>query len=214
MLRRARGACETAAVSAVLDVSKPTPLRLFGFLFTAAGGMLIAWGAISDWATVVFQEQSFPGSATPGVDVVEGKVALGLGVLLLVAIVSMRLASTVAGRRALAIAICLGAALALAIGIVDALRAEDRFGDYAVEQTAQGIADATGVPIEQVRDDVQAQIEAGGSIDLGIGLWLVIAGGAVGLVGGLLDLAWVGQERLRNAGSEVQEPDTGADRRS
>ena len=186
-------------MSAVLDVSKPTPLRLFGFLFTAAGGLLIAWGAISDWATVVFQGQSFPNSATPGVDVVEGKVALGLGVLLLVAIVSMRLVSTAAGRRALAIAICLAAALALAIGVVDMLRAEDRFGDYAVEQIAQRIADATGVPIEQVRDDVQAQIDREGSIELGIGLWLVVAGGGLGLVGGLLDLAWVGQQRLREA---------------
>ena len=207
MLRRTRDACETAVVSAVLDVSKPTPLRLFGFLFTAAGGLLIAWGAISDWATVVFQGQIFPDSATPGIDVVEGKVALGLGVLLLVAIVAMRLIYTVAGRRGLAIAICLGAVLALAIGVVDTLRAEDRFGDYAVEQTAQQIADATGVPIEQVRDDLETQIDQDGSIDLGIGLWLVIGGGAVGLVGGLLDLAWVGQQRLQAADVENADAD-------
>jgi hypothetical protein len=67
-------------------------------------------------------------------------------------------------------------------------------------------------------DEVRRGYEAAGSdvIDFtpGIGLWLVIAGGAVGLVGGLLDLAWVGQQRLMSAGSEVQEPDSGAVGRS
>jgi len=59
-------------MSAVLDVSRPTPLRLFGFLFTAVGGLLIALGAISDWATVVFLGSAFPDSAAKGIDVPEG----------------------------------------------------------------------------------------------------------------------------------------------
>jgi hypothetical protein len=190
-------------MSAVLDVSKPTPLRLFGFLFTAVGGLLIALGAISDWATVVFQGQAFPDSATKGVDVPEGKVALGLGVLMLVAIVAMRLVSTNRGRRAVAVTICLAAAIALAVGVTDVLRADDRFGGYAVEQIASQLADVSGQPIDAVRADVQAEVDSEGSIDLGLGLWLVVAGGALGLVGGLLDLAWVGQQRLREAESDA-----------
>ena len=182
-------------MSAVLDVSKPTPLRLFGFLFTAVGGLVIAWGAISDWATVVFQGESFENSATPGVDVLEGKVALGLGVGMLVALVSMRLARSHGGRRALALAILLAAGLALAIGVVDVVRADQRFGGYAVNRIAEGISEASGVPFDQARRDVEAEIARQGSIDLGLGLWMVIAGGALGLVGGALDLAWVGQQR-------------------
>jgi hypothetical protein len=189
-------------MSAVLDVSRPTPLRFLGFLFTAVGGLLIAWGAISDWATVVFQGQTFPASATPGVDVPEGKVALGLGILMLVAIVVMRIVSTSSARRAVALAICLAAALALAIGVTDVIRADERFGGYAVDRIAAALADASGQPADRVRDDVQAEVDRDGSIDIGLGLWLVIAGGAIGLVGGLLDLAWVGERRLREASSD------------
>lgn len=190
-------------MSAVLDVSKPTPLRLFGFLFTAVGGLLIAWGALSDWATVVFQGQAFEDSATPGVDVTEGKVALGLGILMLVAIVVMRIVSTTSGRRVLALAICVAAVLAVGIGVTDVIRADERFGGFTVELNAQKIADATGVPLEKALRDVRAQVDRDGSIDLGLGLWLVVAGGALGLVGGLLDLAWVGQQRLREASSDA-----------
>jgi hypothetical protein len=49
---------------------------------------------------------------------------------------------------------------------------------------------------------VESYIEREGSIDVGSGLWLVLGGGALGLVGGLLDLAWVSQQRLRAAGED------------
>jgi hypothetical protein len=186
-------------MSAVLDVSRPTPLRLLGFLFTAVGGVLIAWGAISDWATIVFLGAGFRDSATPGVDVVEGQVALALGVFMLVSIVALRLATGTAARRSVALAICVAAAASLAIGVVDLVRAEERFGDYAVEEIAADVARQQRVPIAEARRAVQAVVNDDGSIDVGPGLWLVIAGGALGLVGGLLDLAWVGQQRLREA---------------
>ena len=187
-------------MSAALDVSRPTPLRLAGFLFTAVGGLLIAWGAISDWATVVFLGGSFSGSATKGIDVVEGQIALAFGVILLVAIVVLRLARTTGARRAIALLVLLCAAGALAIGIVDIVRADDRFGGYGVEKIAQQLSEASGVPLEQALRDVQLEVDRAGSIDIGLGLWLVVAGGAIGVVGGLLDLAWVGRERLREAG--------------
>jgi hypothetical protein len=192
-------------VSAVLDVSKPTPLRFLGFLFTAVGGLLIAWGAISDWGTVVFLG-SFPDSATPGVDLPEGKVALALGVLMLVAIVVMRIVSTTGARRAVALVICVAAGLALAIGVTDVVRADTRFGGYSVDQIAQAHADVDHIPLDQARRDVQSELALNGSVDLGIGLWLVIAGGAIGLVGGLLDLAWVGEQRLRDASLGADSP--------
>jgi hypothetical protein len=190
-------------MSAVLDVSRPTPLRLFGFLFTAVGGLLIALGAISDWATVVFLGGRFDDSATPGVDVVEGKVALGLGVLLLIVIVSMRLARTTSVRRALALIILVASVSAVAIGITDLVRAESRFGGYTIEKNAKIHADADNISMDQARRDVEAEIAKEGSIDLGLGIWLVVAGGVIGTVGGLLDLAWVGQRRLAALEAEV-----------
>jgi hypothetical protein len=184
-------------MSAVLDVSRPTPLRLFGFVFTALGGLLIALGSISDWATVVFLGQTFPDSATPGIDVPEGKLVLALGVLMLVGIVAMRLARTIGIRRLLAGGICIAAAAAITVAAFDVVRADDRFGGYAVDKLAEQLSASSGLPLEQARNRVEAFIGTEGSIDIGLGLWLVLSGGVLGLVGGLLDLAWVGQQRHR-----------------
>jgi hypothetical protein len=192
-------------MSAVLDVSRPTPLRLFGFVFTALGGLLIALGSISDWATVVFLGQTFPDSATPGIDVPEGKLVLALGVLMLGGIVAMRLARTVGIRRLLAGGICIAAAAAITVAAFDVVRADDRFGGYAVDKLAEQLSASSGIPLEQARTRVEAFIGTEGSIDIGLGLWLVLSGGVLGLVGGLLDLAWVGQQR-RRAVSEDEVP--------
>ncbi|MEA2783648.1 MAG: hypothetical protein QOK29_5207, partial [Rhodospirillaceae bacterium] len=82
------------------------------------------------------------------------------------------------------------------IGIVDVVRAQDRFGGYTVEKNAKVHADIDNISMDQARRDVEAVIGREGSIDLGLGIWLVVAGGVVGTIGGLLDLAWVGQRRL------------------
>jgi hypothetical protein len=192
-------------MSAVLDVSRPTPLRLFGFVFTALGGLLIALGSISDWATVVFLGQTFPDSATPGIDVPEGKLVLTLAVLMLVGIVAMRLARTIGIRRPFAGGICVAAAAAITVAAFDVVRADDRFGGYAVDKLAEQLSASSGIPLEQARTRVEAFIGTEGSIDIGLGLWLVLSGGVLGLVGGLLDLAWVGQQR-RRAVSEDEVP--------
>jgi hypothetical protein len=190
-------------MSAVLDVSRPTPLRLSGFLFTAVGGLLIALGAISDWATVVLLGGKFENSATPGIDVAEGKVALGLGVLVLIVIVSIRLARTTSVRRALALIILIASVSALAIGIIDLLGAESRFGGYALDNIARSVAEKDNIPVAEARQRAQALVDTEGSIDLGVGLWLVVAGGAIGTIGGLLDLAWVGQRRLAAMSADI-----------
>ena len=190
---------------AVLDVSRPTPLRLFGFIFTALGGLLIALGSISDWATVVFLDQTFDDSGTPGIDLAEGKVVLGLGILMLVGIVAMRVARTVGVRRLFAIGICIAAVVAISVAVFDVVRADDRFGGYAVDRLAKELSDTQGLSLEQARNDVEAFIEREGSIDIGFGLWLVLAGGGLGLVGGLLDLAWVGRQ-LPRAAAEDEDP--------
>ena len=187
-------------MSAVLDVSRPTPLRLLGFLFTAVGGLLIAWGAVSDWATVVFQGRSFADSATKGVDTVEGKVALAIGVVLLVAIVLLRLVRSTGGRRAIALVVCVGALGAIGIAAVDIVQADQRFTDVAVDRLAREDVAANGGALDAAREQIQRFVDQAASIDIGVGLWLVLAGGIVGLVGGGLDLAWVGQQRLREAG--------------
>jgi hypothetical protein len=193
-------------MSAVLDVSKPTALRFLGFLFTALGGLLMALGSIWDWATVVFLGQSFQNSATPGIDLAEGKAVLVLGVLMLVAIVAMRLARTVRMRRMLATGICIAAVVAISVAAFDVVRADDRFGDYSVDRLAAALSNASGLPLEQARKQVETYIAREGSIDVGSGLWMVLGGGALGLVGGVLDLAWVRRQGSRVPGEDDVPP--------
>ena len=96
---------------------------------------------------------------------------------------------------------------ALAIGVVDIVRAQDRFGGYTVDQTAKQIAEESGQPLDKVRADVQGVIDRDASIELGLGIWLVVAGGVIGAIGGLLDLAWVGQRRLAAPDADIAAAD-------
>jgi len=126
---------------------------------------------------------------------------------MLVAIVAMRLTHSFGARRTMALLVTVSALTALAIGVVDIVRAQDRFGGYTVDQTAKRIADETGQPLDKVRADVQGVIDRGASIDLGIGIWLVVAGGVIGTIGGLLDLAWVGQRQLAAPNADIAAAD-------
>jgi hypothetical protein len=91
----------------------------------------------------------------------------------------------------------LAALVALGVGVNDAVRLKRRFEPAAVDKIAVALAPQLGLPVDAVRTRVLAQADKLIQTEAGIGLWLVIAGGVVGLVGGLLDLAWVGRETLR-----------------
>lgn len=190
---------------AVLDVSKPTPLRLFGFLFTAVGGVSIALGSLQTWATVGVSDDraGVLDTAIPGIDRAEGKATLAMGVAILVAQVALRIVGSHAARRIVALLIVVCAAGSILIGALTLADAHDRFDDAGTQRIVENISADLRLPIDEAR----RRFEQAGSgvieITVGIGLWIVVGGGALGLVGGLLDLAWVGQQRLQNPGAEV-----------
>ena len=195
-------------MSTALDLSRPTPLRLFGFLFTAAGGLLIALASLQTWATVgiVDDAAGILDTAIPGIDRVEGKATLAMGVAILVGLVTLRVVGSHPTRRTVALLITLCAAAALLIGVLDLSDTRGRFDDAGAERLIESVASMRHVPIDEVRRGLE---EIGSSvieISVGVGLWLLLAGGALGLVGGLLDLAWVGQQALENPGGGAENP--------
>jgi Tryptophan-associated transmembrane protein (Trp_oprn_chp) len=201
MLRAPGCACDTPAMSQVLDTSRPTPLRFFGFVFTALGGLLIAGGALQTWATVslVNDTEGVLDTAITGVDRAEGVAALTMGVVMLVGVVVLRLLTSTPARRLVSLVITVCAVASLAIGILDLAATRDRFDDDGGQAMIETVSRERNIPIDEVRRRYE---EAGSSVidvTAGIGLWVLVAGGALGLVGGLLDLAWVGQQRLRDA---------------
>ena len=68
----------------MMTVVKPSPLRLWGFVLTVAGGALLAFGSISDWAAVSLGGSAEAAVPTKGIDLWQGKVTLALGALILV----------------------------------------------------------------------------------------------------------------------------------
>ena len=188
-------------MSTTLDVSRPTPLRLLGFLFTAAGGLLIALGSLLTWATVgiVSDTEGVLDTAIPGIDRAEGVATLAMGVAILIGLVALRVVASQAARRAVALLITVCAAGALLVGLLDLSDTRSRFDDAGAERIIETVSQERSVPIEEARRGFEEIDSSVIEITRGSGLWTLVAGGALGLIGGLLDLVWV--RRQRSVGS-------------
>ena len=163
---------------ALLDTSKPTALRLAGFLATVVGGALVAFGAALPWA----RDNLVGAIETRGIDTTRGLIALAIGALGIVGIVALR---AVAGypRRWLALGIAAAGIAAIAISIWTATTAQDAFHEDFVE----GVMQQAHVD----RADAELLVQASGiSSEIQFGLWLVLGGGALLTFGGALDFAW------------------------
>ena len=176
----------------ILSAARPTRLRLGGFLALALGGVLIGLGSLTDWATV-----SPFDTPTRGVDIWEGILTLAIGVAMLVGTIAMRLLATQPARRAVAIAILVLGLVASALAAAVALNAERRFtAPGERDRIAMEEAARLGLPFDQVRDEVEVAFDLRFQVSLEAGVYLVIAGGLLGALGGALSLAWAtGQGR-------------------
>ena len=85
----------------------------------------------------------------------------------------------------LAVLVILAGIVGGGIGLYDALTAKDSVLDAAAEE----LAPTFGASAEQVRLALDQAIDAGQlSVSISIGLYVVIAGGVVALIGGILGL--------------------------
>lgn len=168
--------------------SRPTPLRLAGFLLTVAGALLAGIGAAGTWVTVGLTNPAIE-TPTPGTDLWEGKVVLAGVLVMLVAVLLTRVATT--ARRAFAsLVLATGIAVALISGVFVAT-ADARFNAVDSDKLVAVLADALDVPPERARDQLARVIgELGGFTDVGGGAYLAAAGGVLGFLGGALVLSW------------------------
>lgn len=177
----------------VLSTSRPSGLRLFGFLAVVAGAVLAGIGALVDWVTV-----GFPGDvegsadvAVRGTDVWEGKLVLGIAIASLIALIVMRAAASQAVRSGIAAAIALGGLLVAAIAAVDLSRATERFGGSdGLAEIARSIAQQLGQPVERIGALLEQNFGETLRVDIGPGMPLSIIGGVVLVAAGVLCLAW------------------------
>ena len=155
-------------------------------IVASVGGALAVIGSILPWASVrinfLFVNTS---QNVNGLDTSDGKITLVAGIVALGAGLAILLARglTEGARRGVAIVAGIAGLVALGIGIYDAIDISDKAGEIGdIADTASQAAGAQG---EQVR----ALLEQGLDVSLSFGIFVVIAGGLLALVGGALALA-------------------------
>jgi hypothetical protein len=178
----------------ILSTTRPTEVRLAGFLCLATGAMLAGIGATREWAAVGFPDDLEHAADVPwqGTDVWEGRAVLLAAGVALVALLAMRLSQSGRTRRSLALVVVLLGAACVVLPLLDAARAEDRFGGAAgVDRMAEVLAAELELPEDVVREQLSEQFERALRVDVGPGVWPAAAGGLLLVTGGLLSLAWV-----------------------
>jgi hypothetical protein len=159
-----------------------TPTPVAGIL-GLVGGALLALGSFLTWAEV-----SGGGTTVTakGVDGSDGYITLVAGLVAVVAGIMMARGS----RRVLAVLVIIAGIVGGGIGLYDALTAKNSVLDAAAEE----LAPTLGASAQQVRTVLDQAIDAGQlSVSISIGLFIVIGGGVVALVGGILGLRDAGQ---------------------
>ena len=172
--------------------SSSDPTRL-SFLLSVVGALVAGVGATRPWTLV-------SGFVTPsrGIDYTEGLVVLLLAAAILVSALAARQGRSGRARRSAALVTIVAAALIIGIGVYAALTLPARVRTQEIDN---GVADgvAHGFDAQAVR----VQLEGSVSVDRQDGIWWCIAGGALGLAGGILTLRWA-----KGAGSA--DPDASA----
>lgn len=153
---------------------RPAPIAAF---LAVGGGVLLAIGSFLAWAEVSGGGTSVSAAGTDGTDgyitLVAGLIVLAVGATFLRGV----------GKRGLAILAIVAALIGGGVGLYDALTAKDRVLDDAAEELAGDF----GGSVAEVRALLDAAIDAGEiGISLSVGLYMVIAGGVLGIVGGVM----------------------------
>jgi hypothetical protein len=167
-----------------------------GAILLLIGGALAAIGSFLTWADVRVGDVS---ASAKGVDGSDGYITLVLGVVAILAgIVALR-----APKRAIAVVGIIAGVVIMGVGIYDATTAEDS----VLDSVAEDVAPSLGAPVDQVRNVLQQQADSGQlNVSLQVGLYAVIAGGALALVGGVIAAATAKREEATDAAMPGADP--------
>jgi hypothetical protein len=146
--------------------------RLSGFVVASVGALLMGAGATATWITVGIPNESAH-TAIRGTDLPDGVVVLLCAMVTLAGVVATRIAGSRSARQALGALVAIAGLVAGAIGTAFLVGGKDR----------EAVIKALGIP-----RDLWSQF--GAFRDLGPGPYLVVLGGLIGILGGILTMAW------------------------
>jgi hypothetical protein len=187
-----------------MDTSAPSDLRLVAFVLTAVGALAMGVGSVLTWVSAGFTQPQLANltSVTKGLDTNEGKVALGCAVAALILVLVSRVVSDTA-RAVLAGVMVVVGALAAVVGAMFIATASTNYSPVDSESIIERLAAELHQPADQVRAalaTVSAQL--GPYTKIGIGPWIVIAGGILVAVGGVLTVRWAARLSADHAAAD------------
>jgi len=178
-----------------MNDSEAKKRRPVGGLLALSGGLLLCVGTFLDWATVSGGGQRV---TARGVDaslgyttLAAGLVALGVGIVMTRWVTPPELVGTLS-----ALAIFAGV-VGCGIGVYEALMTQDGILDAAAKRLAPSFGST-----ERARALLDQAVDAGRiSFSVGVGVYIVIAGGVVALAGGIAGLRGLGAGRAGVTGT-------------
>jgi hypothetical protein len=192
--------------SEILSTARPTTLRVAGFAAVVLGAIASGVGATRAWVSIGLAADVQHAGDLPvhGTDVWEGKVVLFAAAAALLVMIAMRISGSNSTRRGLAAFLIILGVASVALPLVVAERADDRFGaGEGLERYVKGIAAQVGLPEDVVRQQLEDEFDRAGRVEIEPGLWLGAAGGVLLAAGGVLGLAWVRRRETATAASGV-----------
>jgi hypothetical protein len=173
-----------------------------GLLALIGGGAVVA-GSFLTWLKVPggVSVETVSVTGTPkGSELLLGQVAIGAGSAVI--ILGLLLPAMRSARRHLGFLVIIGGAVAIAAAYSATSSPRDRYIDFAVQKGAPaGKSD-------EVRTSLANLFEVSGQeVGLGVGLYIVIGGGALSVVGGLSALLRRRKAKPVEEGANLPEPD-------
>lgn len=151
------------------------------------GGVLAAVGSFLAWASVSAAGQGVSAKGTDGSD---GYITLVAGLILIAYGVARVTGNAMGTKKAMAVLAIVAGLVAGGVAVYDAATAKDRVLDEAASQ----VASTAGVSESEARAFLDQAVDSGQvGISLSFGIFVVIAGGVLGLVGGVMGLRSSGQ---------------------
>lgn len=156
-------------------------------LFAIVGGVLAAVGSFLAWASVSAAGEGVSAKGTDGTD---GYITLVAGIILILYGVARITGNAMGTKKAMAVIAIVAGLIAGGVAVYDALTAKDRVLDEAASQ----VASTAGVSQTEARAFLDQAVDSGQvGISLSFGIFVVVAGGVLGLIGGVMGLRSSGE---------------------